>query len=78
MSFLVFFFLHKIRHFLKPFAENLMKTLKQGSLLEKVASFWPNRSVFMVFHKMRDFLQVFAENLMKILKLSGLFEKYCC
>ena len=30
---------HKIPHFLYPFAKNLMKTLKQGSLFEKLQVF---------------------------------------
>ena len=57
---------HKIPHFLQPFAKNL-KTLKQGSLLEKLQVFAKSMK-FYGFSDKPTLFAIFAKHLMKTLK----------
>ena len=57
------------------FAENLMKTLKRGSLHEKLVLLAESTSFDHFSQNPKYFLQLFAEKLMKTLKRGSLHEK---
>ena len=62
-------------HFLQLFGQNLTKTPKHGSLLEKLLNLAKSMIFFLLFHQMSHFLIFFPENMIKTPKHGSLLEK---